>query len=368
MAIANTPTLLPLDRYAAVMGIDPLVFNGAVAGCLGGQPGGCSDVWLMGNGRYAGIDYLAEHIAHAEAVLADYLCTPMAPTWITDEASGGFARHASFRPQQPRTALVFSTRYKHVAGFVVRNASKLGDGAVAYSDVDGDGYSEVATVTLALAEEPDLTTVRLYLPGEADPADEIRPFDRVIYDGGNLTFTLPTYFLLKPAVRQAAQTAVDVCEADNLLTTVEVWQETAVAQDATLTYDSSQCQACATTTATTCLQLVDGRRGRARAPLAGCYIGLPQTAVYSYRAGLPLTRDGRLQFERAIALLATARMGQDICNCGVNIRTLDYYRRDMSARDDGFFKLHDNAPMFFGTKVGEVMAAREILNRKKVWA
>lgn len=367
MALASTLTLLPLDRYAAVMGIDPFTFNGATVSCLG-KLDNCAEVWLQNNGRYAGIEYLAEQIAHVETMLADHLCTPMAPTWIEDETNSGFGRFPTFRRNQTRTAINFTTRYNHIYEFAKRQAEKLGDGMVAYSDTDGDGYKETATVTLALVEAPDLTAVSLYTPNtiDANPTDEIRPFSRVEYSGGNLTFKLPTYLLIDPTARQLATEAIDVCEAANLLSSVEVWQETAVSADVMLTYDKA-CASCDYETAEACVQVKDGRRGRARAELTDCRDGLPITATYSYRAGLPLTRDGRLAFERAICLLVTARMDYEICNCGVNIRTLDYYKRDMSVRDDGFFKLDENAPVFFGTRVGEVMAAREITNRKKVW-
>src|SRR3990167_4262848 len=96
MARASVLTWLPLDRWAEIVGLNPLHFNGVTitlspdSACNSGE-----DIWM----QYAWQDSakvsredLASAIREAEEMIANYVGYNLIPDWMIDE------RHNSVRP------------------------------------------------------------------------------------------------------------------------------------------------------------------------------------------------------------------------------------------------------------------------------
>src|SRR4030042_76740 len=86
MPRAETPTLLGLERYAKIMGLDPLHFAG---GFSPRRPAGsCNSIWMQydwQDGNKVSRDQLSRLIAQAEEDIADHLGYWPAPVWVSAE-------------------------------------------------------------------------------------------------------------------------------------------------------------------------------------------------------------------------------------------------------------------------------------------
>lgn len=96
MARASTLTWLSLDRWAEIVGLNPLHFNGITtlltpdSACNSGE-----DVWKQYPYQDAGKisrEDLAEAIRDAENQIANYVGYNLLPDWVIDE------RHTTTRP------------------------------------------------------------------------------------------------------------------------------------------------------------------------------------------------------------------------------------------------------------------------------
>ncbi|MHC4709558.1 MAG: hypothetical protein ACYTA3_03815, partial [Planctomycetota bacterium] len=85
MARASTYTLLSLDRWAAIMGINGAHFNGAAASAVMPYTDCCTDIWFQYDWQFhsrVGREELARAIAASERDIAEVLGYWPAPTWI----------------------------------------------------------------------------------------------------------------------------------------------------------------------------------------------------------------------------------------------------------------------------------------------
>src|SRR5688572_10128086 len=89
MARASTPTLLSLDRWARIMGLNPVHFNGASGDSVWPLTGGvCKDVWPQHSWQSPDIisrEELARNIHLAERAITRALGYSPAPTWFAEE-------------------------------------------------------------------------------------------------------------------------------------------------------------------------------------------------------------------------------------------------------------------------------------------
>src|SRR5688500_4005416 len=92
MAVAKTRTLLPLDTFARIAGINPIHFNQVQIEEVAPDDNsetGCGDTILQYSWQLAdkvGREEIAQAIADAESQLADNLGYLLCPDWIVDEA------------------------------------------------------------------------------------------------------------------------------------------------------------------------------------------------------------------------------------------------------------------------------------------
>lgn len=224
MARATIPTLLSVDRFAQIMGINPLHFAGASCRAHGTVPeffplrNRCSDLWLQQGWQGADSvsrEDLAREIDTAEHDLARELGWWPAPKWLAQELHPfpRFHRPDMWR-EYGRNVRGARVSLKSDYGKVIEpgrratilvGAASVANGHLIYSDADGDGFTERAeihiatTVTEAAELHAFLPTTPSCYPG--DPADEswqIRSPHYKKLSGGTLVMRFWTWQMVDP--------------------------------------------------------------------------------------------------------------------------------------------------------------------------
>jgi hypothetical protein len=423
MTRATTPTKLSLDRYAKIMGINPVHFSQA-QGATGDNPifplgGGCSDVWWQETYQHSdhvSREDLARAIYGAEQDIEDYLGYPIAPEWIVEvlnyprnyrRTEFGLGRNVRL----DRKSLILSKgkfiaagrRYTQLVG-----EATIGGGTIVRQDPDGDTFFEVFRVRLptpAWLTSASTRQIRVYQDGEDTRPYEITDPISVEIDATWTTLYFYFWQFIDPALQfefpSAALEALDI-DDDIYIDTVDVYREYTdysqhsveffweprVDTSVCATCGGSGCVACQLTVQCGCLHVRDVHRGIAVPQPASwnatdadwdndtftlCYEP-DQVKVWYYAGDMsddyvngrtvdPLKRS----FAEAIAWMATARLERNFCACGNLTALATNLRRDLTliSRDSTYAvpdKVLDNP---FGTRKGEVDAWRRISRLKK---
>ena len=278
MARASTYTLLPLDRWAHWLQFDPRHFNGLVTDL--DPANNCKEAWLQyawQSSDKVSREEVAAAIQQAEDDVVGVLGYSPVPQWIAGEvkrvtqpynvASLGTGLTPAGR------AVSVTTDFGHVISGGVQTKTAIGPGvAVAWSDADGDGYKETATVTAATTAT-DTGEIRVYYPGEWGADEwEIRPLRKVTIAGGFVTVLIDRHLLVKPGLMEAIDARdVDGDVDGNFVATVDVYRVyNDYSQQAQLDWEripnscgcgESTCPECAWATQAACLQVRDPRAG-----------------------------------------------------------------------------------------------------------
>lgn len=171
MTRASTPTLLSLDRWARILGFNPVHFAGAVGSSIWPANGSCEEVWPQHSWQTTsdiiGREEVAAEIYIAEQDIKRALgCSP-GLTWETEEA------HAWNPINYPNRFTITELGFGEVVAQGQRATSVIEDGAATvFSDPDGDGWDERVTITVATSVT-DKRQVKVYFAGHGgDPAWE----------------------------------------------------------------------------------------------------------------------------------------------------------------------------------------------------
>ena len=247
MAIAKVATLLSLDRYAKIMGINPVFFNQA------GQVELADGKFLFPHG--AGMpnldltwhqfswdltnavsrEQVAEEIRRAENDIESFLGYPPAPRWIENEL------HDMPSHYYPEIGVITHDLLGDRSGFRVNKRKFIAGGrravtlidtiAVTYVDEDGDGWAETARVVVDIGTI-DSTEVKVYFEGhDGDRTHEIRPAKSKTLAGTTLTIDFDAWKFIKPDLWYALPTNdisgryIDINTTDNFVVNVEVYRE-----------------------------------------------------------------------------------------------------------------------------------------------
>ena len=416
MSRAKTVTLLSLDRYAELLGLDPLHFAGGYS-TVRPTNSACHDVWAQWswqNPGQAAREEIARKIAEAEREIAQTLGYWPAPRWIVDERQP-FPQ--IYRPdmagdgmRQRQTLIQSTTTFqrrksaKTKWGYVQyggqRTADLLDDDPIAYTtlDADGDGFAELAVFTIAgVSATLDVCEVEAYFKvydvadtdnTRTDPsssgADErwqVRPIQATL-SGTTLTVYIKRWYLFKPQLQEAMDWDDAGINAD--LATVYVDEllfyrvyndpETQVSflwgEDADACVDES----CAWATQAGCMRVTNKRVGLIVPQPATYADDAFTTAVWAqcvepdmmrlwYRAGwLPETSYGCVELEHewawTIAMLATARLDWPLCTCGQAQTIVREWRENAAMQNEKrtYTFMPQDLSNPFGTRVGEIMA------------
>jgi len=270
MAQAKTRTLIPLDRLAFILGLDPFHFN-AIETEHRPIKNACDDVFyrhdLRGTGHITH-EKLAVALATAEQAVAQLLNWFPLPVWVENEPKNLITHH---RPEsyghlwtaQGRPKTVISNWGKVITGG--KRAKALVEAAVAVQrqDLDNDGYAETVQIVVD-TDITDVDEIHVYFPGESGSDFwEIRPLTSVTFSGGQATITFPISMIPLPELWERKNDndtyTINGDESDNFITTVDVYRVyNDPSEQLTFTYDA----ACGCVTDESgYLSVKDGERG-----------------------------------------------------------------------------------------------------------
>lgn len=407
MAVASIATKLPLATFAKLMGMHPLHFEQVVFG----DQNHCDNVVFQHEWQTAdkvSREEIARAIAEAESKIENALKYRLAPSWEVDEWN------PTSRPRQPefvRYTAGDARGYPQtvqadwgyfISGGVEAKTLIEAGAVIVYTDEDGDGYAETATVTVNTSYT-DKNEIAAYYPGK-DGANtwEIRP-TRVSFSSGVATIVFRRELAVNPDLFEVldieGKEAVGTDDAD-FLETVDVyrhWNDPSTQVSllwgplarGTCGCDGEGCASCAFSAGTGCLQTVHDPRlsilsytsanwdvdaqnySAAAWPLARA----ADIARLYYRSGW---RDKSLeysyrmdpQWERTVAYMAAALLDRSPCDCVKG--NWQRWRQDLTLVEGsadgnvglGFFRNpQGNLDNPFGTTRGEVNAWRQVKSK-----
>lgn len=175
MAIAKTKTWLSLDRAAELMGWNLWHFNNIKCAC---DPMPTCQKWQRPQ-----YEQFARAIRAAELKIANYVNYYLAPDYTNEKikTTNNFRREINSRLNVVDKNKSVKTRWKKVRDVGVKATSIIELGAtVTYTDDDGDGCPELATITVPTnLQVPDITNIdeiKVYFPEQGcNELYEIRP-------------------------------------------------------------------------------------------------------------------------------------------------------------------------------------------------
>lgn len=389
MGRANTPTLLPLDSYARIMGIDPRHFNGVVTD-LWPASSSCAAIWFQyawQNVDAVSREDLAEAIQQAEADMTKELGFFLSPSWIEEERQ----RWTFSRPTEVRFDEHIGLTQRRLRKSVRADWAKIVCGGIratadiavptaapidwAWSDEDGDGENDTLTIggvpggEINFGAITDLCEVAVYFAGhEADEKYRIRPITVDLTAG---TIVISRWLLVDPILWEGQQAEIDGLVDANFVDEVDIYRlYNDPSQQARFEWEplpEEECdEVCGYWYQPACLGIRDHRRG----------LVVPYPAIYAApdwnRADFQLSREPdrvRLWYlsgegfegcemtrfwQRAVAYYATALLHRQVCGCEALERFVGYWREPPSLETEHWLDRALSNP--FGPQRGAVFA------------
>lgn len=248
MARASIRTILSLDKYAKIMGINPVFFNGgsqiqlADGRVLFNMDNAQNDIWPQyswQNVDQVSREDLAAIIDVCEKQIIDYLGFSPAPIWREIERHE-FPTH--YRPEYSGypnrygvdgNNIMIKPNLSHFISGGVRATTLIeSDVNVVYTDPDGDGWDELATVVVVVPAGSDVKEVRIYYPGHLGVEEyEIRDPVTKWIAGNTLTATYPSYVMVSPDLYEVFPTNdddgkfIDLTDPTVFIRLVDVYRE-----------------------------------------------------------------------------------------------------------------------------------------------
>lgn len=346
MARCSTQTLLALDEWAQILGIDPWSFNSCVY--PGTKSAQCRDVFQQFSWQkdHLSREEVGDAIAEAERMLADSLLYWPAPYYVVDEVIPYprpyqrvyFGYAGTWRGEWK----TFGTRWHKVISGGVLNRTLIGNIAgvnLTASDLDGDGVKETFTATItdaAVGTITDVNEIALYFVstdrhGESiSETWRIRPV-RISVTGNTATITGHRTLLIKPVPEfQVNPQDLDATDDSNYVTQIDCYRTfTDNTSTAALPYqgvavwkNTPDCtQDCTFSIKELCLGEHQNEQGQIFAsfdqPSTWPFPERePDRLEINYISGLP-RENGRMQpdMAKAVAYLAVSLLKNEKCGC-----------------------------------------------------
>lgn len=398
MPVVKTRTLLSIDRYAEIMGINPVFFNqGAQINLPDGSTlfphgAGAPNVevtwqqysWSIRNN--VSREELAQEINRAEFEISNFLGYWPAPTW-TEEELIDLPNH--YDPLIGKA--IYDVRGKR-SGVRIRNRKFIAGGRRAvtflnnvcpeYIDADGDGWAETARIVVNTGTTGfNKHEYKAYFADNGgNQIYEIRPPKRKYANGSVLTMEFDTWKLIKPEAKHAIisddmnSINIDMNNVNNLVETIDIYREyndTSQASAQFIYEDGTQADAT--------LSLKNALADFVIvSPVDACSTscaGTPQFVKLWYYSGYKCQEADNIYGDylhptlaKAIAILATTRLSRPVAgNTNVTAHTL-MLQEDMSkgGGDKGYRMFGDiiyENP--FGTRYGELLAYKSLYQFNK---
>lgn len=369
MAIATTPTKLPLATWAKILGMHPLHFEGVAFTPKNRGAALCDQALFQHSWQEpdrTGREEIAQAIADAENMLELQLGWRLIPTWESDE----WVRIA--RPGQPELNITNARDLRGYASVVKASWSKILTGgreaktlmgaaqAITWSDEDSDGYDETGTVTInagvAVACE-----IEVYYPGhDGDPAYQIRPAKVVVASGAATITFRRELCVVEDILNALTAEPADPIADDDFLTEVDVYRHWNDPADQVQLLWSPRgcnvclgngCSLCAYTAQSGCLHLRSTPDGAILGWSPGEYDpdtdtfqprplkgpGAPDLARLYYQAGHVAKTGCPMDMDRAwartVTYLSLSLLDRPGCDCTANVWA--FWRQDMGISSGG---------------------------------
>ena len=393
----NTQTKLCLDEFANFFQINPLAFNGIdISSCVEWQ-NPCQFWHQFPYQSGFNLENLASYIFQAEQTIENYLNLRVSPSY---ECAETLEIPYYFRREEGKLDtpfIKFQTKWKNILEFGQFEKRLLGTATIAYSDVDNDGFFELATLTLTGLTEPTINECDLELCIDCDNiCSRICPFKMISYNSitGTLILETNTWLLrrLNTINTGFGQTrAINGCDLNNFLSSIDIyiWERNLCLPQAEIVWNRSKnCEPnCEEFIVPACVTILDKCRGIFQLDyqrfntITGCVENAtncdlpcepPDFIRVWYKSGCTqhcknCNHCGVCDnLKRAIAILAATLLPQQLCNCSCFENQIKYYQTDATLKANGLASL--NLPFSilnnpFGTKLGaiEVYQLTEII-------
>lgn len=396
MAIAQTPTLLSLDGFAKMVGVNPVHFAGAKADTVWDPQGACQILWPQHpwqGSRVISREEVAQVMHSAEVEVANVLGYAPAPRFEEAEEHPwprDFDRKIIRSPyvDARNRAVTVNTTYGKVISAGRRKVTLVEGGAdVVYSDLDGDSWKETATITVSTTvTEP--SQLKLFFFGRGtEPVWEIRPLRSVSIANGVATIRLSTWLLIDPDLWDVWPSSINAEPIDittvpgnNLMQVVDVYQETVDTTAVAAVLGSSHSHALGQNSEKDGTFSIRSALHGQVVPVAATYndgdgnwtgecedwIGPDYTRLWYYAGevnqaylrgatGEPMPP----HLAEVVAMLTAARLSKPICQCSVLSEFTRKMQQDVSRATRGTeftFVTPEQVNNPFGTRYGEIMA------------
>lgn len=403
MARASVRTMLPLDRWAFHLGLDPRHFNQITSQVLP-EVGThhCRQVWYQypwQTADHVGREEVADAISKAEYDIVMALGYYPIPQWIegevirTSPSPDVSAKHTYDLENVAGRYRSVQTAFGYIISGGQEAKDVIGVAAVAWFDANIIGLlpndiRSVAQIQIATTiTNPD--ELRVYFVGhDGEDEWEIRPLRSVTIAGGIATIILDRHLLVNPDLWEALNAGAVNGDLDaNFVATVEVWEVyNDPSQQCQLQWErlpsscdcgSVDCAMCAWATQWACLQTRDPKRGfvtyqpsdwdadsESYTAAAIAISRQPERVRLWYQAGYRGAKVTRpynnmdFELERMITLLSICYLDRPVCGCS-NVEA--FYQRWTEDKalvaETGHYQVRDrDLACPWGTKIGQIQA------------
>lgn len=345
MAVASTRTLLPLDRFFRIAGVHPLHANQVTIQDLA-NANFCGVPILQYSWQDAdrtGREEIANAIAETETTLMQYLNFSLRPDFF---ANVPVIYPVPRNPDLVSTSIYdMRTLYRALwlkQGYLISGGQEaktfVANVPIIYTDNDGDGYKETATITAGGFDPTAVASeVAVYYPGQSgDDTWEIRPIQTTINAGVATVICRREQLVLPNMLFGLAVTAVDGLTDSNFLTNVDVYRHwlNPSSQQVEFRWEQTPYQpgnaAVQYTVQGGAMLIRDSYLGWAALEAAHWDVAtqqylndginsvrMPDSARVWFKAGYPLDSHGNMDglWERCVTYLTLANLDRPLCQC-----------------------------------------------------
>lgn len=391
MARASSRTWLSLDRFAQIIGLNPLNFNQLSSNTYIPNTV-CGDVFFQQDWQHSdrlGRETIAMAIQQAEMEIAREAGFNLMPDWTVDErctyphpgVPGAFGN--ALNPNWMNKSVELSKG--HILSGGVRTKTLIVAGAaVVRQDDDTDGYAETCVVivptSVTVADE-----IRAYYPGKSgDDSWEIRPI-RVTISGGNANIQFYAWQIAAAnQMERIDPSPLDADDATSYESTVDIYRlyndpQTQVSFlweqcDSTTGDCCGSCVACQFGSQAGCFHTREQRIGMV-VPTPGTWNSSTESFDYAewgacrepdqlrawYYSGY---RDNTIKrpyadlspyWEYAVAYYACSKFERPVCGCSNVNQFVEKWRVDVAFSSDA--GNYVNTPQMLSNKLGTSVGA-----------